>query len=94
MKSFKAFLEDVNPDGSTSLRAGEDYGSSTFQKRLRDDKEKKEKDKEKKREENANTARSEFRHGAGMVSYEKHPETGKVVKGRRKNGVFTPDEDG
>jgi hypothetical protein len=36
-------------------------------------------------------ARSAFRHGEGMISYEKGPD-GKVVRGRRtKDGKFTPD---
>lgn len=42
-------------------------------------------------EQRNNAARNAFRHEGGMVSYEKDPETGKVVRGRRTKDGFTPD---
>ena len=46
---------------------------------------------EKEAEQRNNAARNAFRHEGGMVSYEKDPKTGKVVRGRRTKGGFTPD---
>lgn len=46
---------------------------------------------EKEAEQRNNAARNAFRHEGGMVSYEKHPKTGKVVRGRRTKDGFTPD---
>ena len=42
-------------------------------------------------EQRNNAARNAFRHEGGMVSYEKDPKTGKVVRGRRTKDGFTPD---
>lgn len=46
---------------------------------------------EKEAEQRNNAARNAFRHEGGMVSYEKDPKTGKVVRGRRTKNGFTPD---
>jgi len=46
---------------------------------------------EKEAEQRNNTARNAFRHEGGMVSYEKDPKTGKIVRGRRTKDGFTPD---
>lgn len=46
---------------------------------------------EKEAEQRNNAARNAFRHEGGMVSYEKDPKTGKVVRGRRTKDGFTPD---
>lgn len=88
-KTFKEFVEenvDLRP------RGGETYSSERVQKGLQ--KHNTEKKQQKADAQNAlNTAaRNQFR-GSGMISYEKHPTdpTKGVVKGVRKNGVFTPD---
>jgi hypothetical protein len=47
--------------------------------------------REKEAEQRNNAARNAFRHEGGMVSYEKDPKTGKVVRGRRTKDGFTPD---
>ena len=78
-------------EGKVILGKGETYGSEGYQDRL----EKKTKEAKERKEEEAkqinNAARNEFRHEGGMVSYEKDPKTGKVVRGRRTKDGFTPD---
>ena len=70
---------------------GFSYGSKSFQQEL--EKKRKEEAEEKKtqRQKNADSARNAFRHEGGMVSYEKDPKTGKIVRGRRTKNGFTPD---
>jgi hypothetical protein len=69
----------------------EGFSIKTTQKEL-EEKRRKEKEREmKKMQQRTNDARFAFRHGEGMISYEKGPD-GKVVRGRRtKDGKFTPD---
>ena len=78
-------------EGKVILGKGETYGSTGYQDRL----EKKTKEAKERKEEEAkqrnNAARNTFRHEGGMVSYEKDPKTGKVVRGRRTKNGFTPD---
>lgn len=88
-KTFKEFVEenvDLQP------RGGETYGSKRVQKALETHKTKTEKEKKTAQETLNTAARNQFR-GSGMISYENHPTdpTKGVVKGVRKNGVFTPD---
>ena len=78
-------------EGKVILGKGETYGSTGYQDRLeKKTKEAKERIK-KEAEQRNNAARNEFRHEGGMVSYEKDPKTGKVVRGRRTKDGFTPD---
>jgi len=71
---------------------GFSYGSKSYQQKLEKIRRQEEERKRKEEEQRNNAAREAFRHGEGMVSYEKDPKTGKVVRGRRtKDGVFTPD---
>lgn len=88
-KTFKEFVEenvDLQP------RGGETYGSERVQKALKTYETKTKKEKETVQAALNTAARNQFR-GPGMISYEKHPTdpTKGVVKGVRKNGVFTPD---
>jgi hypothetical protein len=74
-----------------TLGAGETYGSPAYQRRrTKEEAEAKEK-RQKEAEQRNNAARDAFRREGGMVSYEKDPETGKVVRGRRTKDGFTPD---
>ena len=78
-------------EGKVILGKGETYGSKGYQDRLeKKTKEAKERIK-KEAEQRNNAARNAFRHEGGMVSYEKDPKTGKVVRGRRTKDGFTPD---
>ena len=78
-------------EGKVILGKGETYGSEGYQDRL-EKKTKEEKEIiEKKAKQRNNAARNAFRHEGGMVSYQKDPETGKVVRGRRTKDGFTPD---
>lgn len=88
-KTFKEFVEenvDLQP------RGGETYGSERVQKALKTHETKTKKEKETAQDALNTAARNQFRD-SGMISYEKHPTdpTKGVVKGTRKNGVFTPD---
>ena len=78
-------------EGKVILGKGETYGSKGYQDRLeKKTKEAKERIK-KEAEQRNNAARNAFRHEGGMVSYEKDPKTGKIVRGRRTKNGFTPD---
>jgi hypothetical protein len=70
---------------------GFSYGSKSFQQELEKKREQEAKEKETQRQQNADSARRAFRHEGGMVSYEKDPKTGKIVRGRRTKNGFTPD---
>ena len=70
---------------------GFSYGSKSFQQELEKKREQEAEEKETQRQKNADSARNAFRHEGGMVSYEKDPKTGKIVRGRRTKNGFTPD---
>ena len=70
---------------------GFSYGSKSFQQELEKKRKQEAEEKETQRQKNADSARNAFRHEGGMVSYEKDPKTGKVVRGRRTKDGFTPD---
>jgi hypothetical protein len=70
---------------------GFSYGSKSFQQELEKKRKQEAEEKETQRQKNADSARNAFRHEGGMVSYEKDPKTGKIVRGRRTKNGFTPD---
>jgi hypothetical protein len=70
---------------------GFSYGSKSFQQELEKKRKQEAEKKETQRQKNADSARNAFRHEGGMVSYEKDPKTGKIVRGRRTKNGFTPD---
>ena len=70
---------------------GFSYGSKSFQQELEKERNKEAEEKKTQRQKNADSARNAFLHEGGMVSYEKDPKTGKIVRGRRTKNGFTPD---
>ena len=106
-KKPKDVTRELNNQGGTGRKAiekvikqrrkeeqqeGFSYGNKSYQQELEKKRKEAEERKRKEEEQRNNAAREAFRHGEGMVSYEKDPKTGKVVRGRRtKDGVFTPD---
>ena len=103
----KEVIKQLNKQGGTGGKAiekvikqrrkeeeqqeGFSYGSKSNQQELENIRKEAEERRKKEAEQRNNTARKAFRN-EGMVSYEKDPKTGKVVRGRRtKDGVFTPD---
>ena len=70
---------------------GFSYGSKSFQQELEKKRKQEAEEKKTQRQKNADSARNAFRHEGGMVSYEKDPKTGKIVRGRRTKNGFTPD---
>jgi hypothetical protein len=87
--TFREFVELV--EGKVILGKGETYGSEGYQDRLEKERKEAEQRKEQEAEQRNNAARNAFRHEGGMVSYEKDPKTGKIVRGRRTKNGFTPD---
>ena len=73
---------------------GFSYGSESYQKELERKRKQEAEERETKRKQRSSDLYRERVHGDGMVSYEKDKKSGVVRRGRRKNGVFTPDEDG
>jgi hypothetical protein len=74
-----------------TLGAGETYGSPSYQKRREKEKEEAKQKRRQEMQQSTDAARNAFRRGDGIISYEKDPETGKVVRGRRTKDGFTPD---
>ena len=101
-KKPKDVTKAINKQGGTGAKAiknvikqreeqQEGFSIKNTQRELeRKRKEAKER-REKEAEQINNAARNAFRHEGGMVSYEKDPKTGKVVRGRRTKDGFTPD---
>ena len=101
-KKPKDVTKAINKQGGTGAKAiknvikqreeqQEGFSIKNTQRELeRKTKEAKERIK-KEAEQRNNAARNAFRHEGGMVSYEKDPKTGKVVRGRRTKDGFTPD---
>ena len=83
-KTFREFVEIIQQEGFS-------YGSKDYQEKLEKNREEAKKKESKKMQGLTDAARFAFRHGEGIISYEKGPD-GKVVRGRRtKDGKFTPD---
>jgi hypothetical protein len=69
----------------------EGFSVKKTQKELEKQREDAKKRRQQEAEQRNNAARNAFRREGGMISYEKDPETGKVVRGRRTKDGFTPD---
>ena len=72
-------------------KVDEGFSIKNTQRELERKRIEKEAEQRKEAEQINNAARNAFRHEGGMVSYEKDPKTGKVVRGRRTKDGFTPD---
>lgn len=102
-KTFKEFVEAVvsqrdaedterkwNPDpNKIVLGPGETYGSKRVQDALEAQKAAQKAQKEAQQKEISDKLYKERTQGRGIYGYYKDPETGKVRKGWKKNGVIT-----
>ena len=78
-----------------ALKKREEQQEGFSIKKSQEELEKRRKEAEKMKKQEAEQRREQLYrervHGDGMVSYEKDPKTGKIVRGRRTKNGFTPD---